>query len=201
MIDKKSRIFLEDQENDFFYKKSKSNLNITFNRISFIFFIFFIICIIYSIHLIHLGSRKANIEINNIKQPLSSLSRADILDRHGRYIVKTVSSIDIGISSKKVIDKKKLILNLKYIFPNKDYKKIESQLKNKNGIQIVNDVSGLNYDSKTKNILKKYKTPFVIQHSQGIPENMQNNPNYKKITLIYKFSNLHLFYTWTISNY
>ncbi|MBD1156548.1 dihydropteroate synthase [Pelagibacterales bacterium SAG-MED20] len=47
------------------------------------------------------------------------------------------------------------------------------------GIKLVNDVSGLNYDSETINILKKYKTPFVIHHSQGIPENMQNNPRYK----------------------
>ena len=50
-------IVLEDQKNDFFYEKRKSNLNIIFNRISFIFFIFFIISTIFSIHLIHLGSR------------------------------------------------------------------------------------------------------------------------------------------------
>ncbi len=32
----------------------------------------------------------------------------------------------------------------------------------KYGVKIINDVSGLNYDSKTINILKKYKIPFVI---------------------------------------
>ena len=58
----------------------------------------------------------------------------------------------------------------------------------KNGIKIINDVSGLNYDHKTKNILKKYQIPFVIQHSQGKPENMQNNPRYKNELLeIYDF--------------
>ena len=56
------------------------------------------------------------------------------------------------------------------------------------GIKIINDVSGLNYDLKTINILNKYKTPFVIQHSQGIPENMQKNPRYKNELLdIYDF--------------
>ena len=56
------------------------------------------------------------------------------------------------------------------------------------GIKIINDVSGLKFDSKTKNILKKYKIPFVIQHSQGTPENMQNNPSYKNELLdIYDF--------------
>ena len=40
MEESKSRIILENFKNDFIYKKNKSNLNINFNRISFIFFIF-----------------------------------------------------------------------------------------------------------------------------------------------------------------
>ena len=56
------------------------------------------------------------------------------------------------------------------------------------GVKIINDVSGLSYDDKTINILKKYKIPFIIQHSQGTPENMQNNPQYKNELLdIYDF--------------
>ncbi len=58
----------------------------------------------------------------------------------------------------------------------------------KYGVKIINDVSGLNYDSETINVLKKYNTPFVIQHSQGTPENMQNKPKYKNELLdIYDF--------------
>ena len=57
MNNKNLKIILEDQQNNFLYQKSKSNLNISFNRISFIFFIFFIFFLIYSILLIHLGSR------------------------------------------------------------------------------------------------------------------------------------------------
>ena len=64
MKNKNIKIILEDQQNKFLYEKNKSNLNISFNRISFIFFIFFIFFLIYSIHLIHLGSRKANVELN-----------------------------------------------------------------------------------------------------------------------------------------
>ena len=56
------------------------------------------------------------------------------------------------------------------------------------GIRLINDVSGLEYDSETISVLKKYKIPFVIQHSQGSPENMQNNPRYKNELLdIYDF--------------
>ena len=56
------------------------------------------------------------------------------------------------------------------------------------GIKLINDVSGLSYDSKTIDVLKKNKTPFVIQHSQGTPQMMQKNPRYKNELLdIYDF--------------
>jgi dihydropteroate synthase len=56
------------------------------------------------------------------------------------------------------------------------------------GVKLINDVSGLNYDKKTIEILKKYKTPFVIHHSQGIPRTMQKNPKYKNVLLdVYDF--------------
>ncbi len=56
------------------------------------------------------------------------------------------------------------------------------------GIKLINDVSGLSYDTNTIDVLKKNKTPFVIHHSQGIPENMQKNPRYNNELLdIYDF--------------
>ena len=126
-------IILEDQKDDFSYEKRKSNLDISFNRVSFIFFIFFIISVIFSIHLMHLGSRENTKIINsNLQIPSNKLYRADIVDRNRKYLVKTVNSIDVGISSKKVIDKEKLILNLKYIFPNKDYDQIREKIEKKN---------------------------------------------------------------------
>jgi len=56
------------------------------------------------------------------------------------------------------------------------------------GVRLINDVSGLSHDPKTIDVLKKNKSPFVIHHSKGIPENMQNNPKYKNELLdIYDF--------------
>ena len=125
-------IISENQKSDFFYEKRKSNLNITFNRVSFIFFIFFIISTIFSIHLIHLGSRNdTKIIKSNLHNSTQKLYRADVVDRNGNYLVKTVNSIDIGISTKKIINKEKLILNLKYIFPNKDYDLVEEKMEKK----------------------------------------------------------------------
>ena len=147
MNNKNLKILLEESQNEFKYQKSKSNLNITFNRISFIFFIFFIIFTVYTIHLIHLGSRNQNVKIDDKSKIFSNnLYRADIVDRNGHYLSKTVSSIDIGISTAKVIDKKKLLINLKYIFPNKDYKKIKSKLDNKKFFYFEKKISDENYE-------------------------------------------------------
>tara|TARA_B100001057_G_scaffold122342_1_gene121166 strand:+ start:1474 stop:2523 length:1050 start_codon:yes stop_codon:yes gene_type:complete len=56
------------------------------------------------------------------------------------------------------------------------------------GVDMINDVSGLNYDKETITVLKKSKTPFVLQHSLGDPENMQLNPKYENVILdIYDF--------------
>tara|TARA_A100001015_G_scaffold277448_1_gene336661 strand:- start:186 stop:1874 length:1689 start_codon:yes stop_codon:yes gene_type:complete len=185
MNNENSKIVLEDQENDFLYEKSKSNLNLSFNRISFIFFIFFIIFLIYSIQLIHLGTRKPNIEtVNKIGQQSNILYRADILDRNGKYLSKTVSSIDVGISTQKVIDKKKLILNLKYIFPNKDYKRIEHQLNNKNFFYFEKKISDENYEKIMKlgdksiqpeeKLIRVYPEKNLFSHIIGQIDNDNN---------------------------
>ena len=55
-------------------------------------------------------------------------------------------------------------------------------------VDLINDVSGLNYDPKTINFLKKTRKPFVIHHMKGTPKNMQTKPKYKNVLLdIYDF--------------
>ena len=144
-------IILEDHKNNVLDGKNKSKLKITFNRVSFIFFIFFIISIIYSVHLTHLGSRKnVNVKNPNLQTLNHKLYRADIVDRNGKYLVKTVNSIDIGISSKKVINKEKLILNLKYIFPNKNYDQVKESIEKKNFFYFEKKISQENYEKIMK---------------------------------------------------
>ena len=142
--DIKENIILEEFDNEFSFKKNKSNLKIEFNRIAFLFFIFFVISIIYSIQLLHLGSLKSNIV--NTKTLISEKNhRADIIDRNGNYLVKSVRSIDIGINPVEVIDKKKLLINLKLIFPNKDYSKIKKKLNKKQFFKFEKQLSQENY--------------------------------------------------------
>ncbi|WP_415284359.1 penicillin-binding transpeptidase domain-containing protein [Candidatus Pelagibacter sp. Uisw_130] len=142
-MNNKRNIILEEYENEFSYKKSKTNLDIQFNRIAFIFFVFLIISIIYSIQLLHLGSLKLDVQTNYA--PSIKDYRADIIDRNGNYLVKSVSSIDIGISPIEVIDKQKLLINLKWIFPKKDYVEVEKKLNKNIFFKFEKTISSTNY--------------------------------------------------------
>jgi cell division protein FtsI (penicillin-binding protein 3) len=144
MNENNSKILLEEYENKFLYKRNKTNLNIQFNRIAFIFFMFVMISIIFSIQLLHLGSLKKE----NVAKPLITKKnyRADIIDRNGNYLVKSVSSIDIGISPIEVIDKKRLLINLKWIFPNKNYKEIKKKLNKGKFFKFKKNISQINYE-------------------------------------------------------
>ena len=56
------------------------------------------------------------------------------------------------------------------------------------GVDIINDVSGLNFDKKSINIIKSKNAPFILHHMQGTPNTMQNNPKYDDALLdIYDF--------------
>ena len=121
---------------------------------------------------------KFNIKNRGIKHALEMFrSGANIIDVGGESTRPGSKTVSEKIEWKRIhhilqIICKKIPISL-------DTRKSEIMEKGiKLGVKIINDVSGLNYDHKTKYILKKYKIPFVIQHSQGTPQNMQNKPIY-----------------------
>ena len=126
---------------------------------------------------------------NLAKKQLNYLFKcgADLVDIGGESTRPGSKSISTKIEWKRIenilkkIDKKKII--------SLDTRKSEIMEKGiKLGVKLINDVSGLNYDKNSINILKKYKTPFVLQHSLGNPDIMQDNPKYKNVLLdIYDF--------------
>ena len=181
----RSKIIIEDYKNNFDYKKDNTNLNIQFNRVAFIFFFFFIIYLIYTIHLIHLGSRKTSVEISDgLHASTNKLYRADIIDIDGNYLAKTVKSIDIGIKTSDVIDKKKLLLSLNIIFPNKDFNKIKKQLDTKKFFWLEKKVSEENYEKLMKlgdnsikpeeKVLRMYPQKNLFSHIIGQIDNDNN---------------------------
>ena len=105
---------------NFVFEENKSYLKISFERIAFIFFIFFILSIVFSSKAIFLSIKK-NPEIQKIEKKENF--RSSILDNEGNIIAKSVPIINLGINPNLVIDKKKLLISLKLIFPNKNFDK------------------------------------------------------------------------------
>ncbi len=107
-------------EENFKFKENKSNLKISFERISFIFFVFFIITAIFASKTVYLGLKKTN-QIQIIKN--KEKYRASIMDRDGNIIAKSVRVTNLGINPNQLIDKEKLLISLRLIFPNKNFEK------------------------------------------------------------------------------
>ncbi len=161
-----TNLILEDYETHFYYQKS--NLNISFNRIAFIFFIFLTISIIFSSKALYLGSLKK--KENNI-QVAKPDYRASLIDRDGNILAKTVITTNVGINPNLVINKDKLLINLKLIFPNKDFKKIKKKLNGKKFFYFKKQIS-----------LDKFEELILLGDKSIIPE--------EKISRIYPHGSL-----------
>ncbi len=70
-----------------------------------------------------------------------------------------------------------------------DTRKSEVMIKAINyGADLINDVSGFNYDRQSLLRLKDYNIAKVLHHMQGTPNTMQKSPKYKNVLLdIYDF--------------
>ena len=178
MAENKSKLTIEDYKIDFSFKKKENGLNIQFNRVAFIFFVFFVIYLIYTIHLIHLGSRKDNsVQRNNLSVSSNKLYRADIIDINGNYLAKTVKSIDIGLKTSDIINKKKLLLSLNIIFPDKNFDQIEKKIESKKFFYLEKKISEENYEKIMKlgdkslipeeKVLRMYPQKNLFSHVLG----------------------------------
>ena len=142
---------------------------------------------------------KFNTNSKGIKKAESMfLSGANVIDIGGESTRPGSKEVKKNIEWNRI--KKTLKLSCKKFPVSVDTRKSEIMEKSiKLGVKIINDVSGLSYDMKTKYILKKYKTPFVIHHSKGTPDNMQNNPTYKNELLdIYDFFEKKIYFLRSI---
>ena len=129
--------------------------------------------------------------------------KKDLSIKHAKKLIKDGCGIlDIGgeatnPGSKKIkedVEWKRIIPTLSKIKKLRKFVSLDTRKSfiMKKGIQfkinLINDVSGLEYDSHTINLLKQTKIPFVIHHMQGNPQTMQKNPKYNNVVLdIYDF--------------
>ncbi len=158
-------------ENDFEKlenKYDKNKLNISFNRIAFIFFIFLLVLLIFSLKAFYLTGK--NLPQSNIVSSKKEV-RNNILDRNNNILAKTIITRNIGINPNLVIDKKKLLLNLKILFPDKNYDLIEKKINKKKFFYFAEELGPENYEKL-----------MMLGDKSLIPEN--------RITRVYPQKNL-----------
>jgi len=129
---------------------------------------------------------------------------ANACDQANLMIKNGATIIDVGGEStrpdSKVVNEKdewdrikNTIVKLKKIFPkiplSLDTRKSYVMKKGiECGVNIINDVSGLNFDKKSFDVINSKNIPFVLHHMQGTPDTMQKNPKYEDALLdIYDF--------------
>ena len=134
---------------------------------------------------------KFNKKNKSFKQILNMIqSGAKIIDVGGESTRPGSKTIDPKVEWKRL---EHVLKNFKKKYQKTclslDTRKSELMLKGiKYGVNLINDVSGFNYDSSSLPKLKKYDIPKVIHHMQGTPNTMQKNPKYKNVLLdIYDF--------------
>ena len=135
-----------NNENDFdklSSKYNKNNLIISFNRVAFIFFIFILVLIIFSLKAFYLTGK--NLPKNNNIEFKKEI-RSNIVDRNNNILAKTILTRNIGINPNLVIDKQKLILNLKILFPEKNYTNIKKKLDGEKFFYFAKELNPENYE-------------------------------------------------------
>jgi len=112
----------------------------------------------------------------------------DILDIGGEATNPGSKEVDVDYEWKRIFPTLLKIKKLKRFISLDTRKSIIMKKGIKNKINLINDISGLDHDPNTINVLKKTNIPFVIHHIQGNPATMQKKPKYKNVILdIYDF--------------
>ena len=116
---------------------------------------------------------------------------ADIIDIGGESTRPGAAELDAAQEISRVIPVLDKVAKEIQVPISIDTRKSEvAELAISSGAVIVNDVSGLTFDSKMAEYCINQNLPVCIMHSQGIPETMQNAPKYKNVCLdIYDFLN------------
>ena len=132
MKKKKKSFFFEDYtESEILFSNKKFNIRILRNRINFLFFIFISLAFIFSVKIFHLSLYPAKDFSTKSNNNFIS-ARSDITDRNGVILARNVDIFSAGIRPNLVNDKKKLLINLKIIFPDININEIKKKLdKNK----------------------------------------------------------------------
>ena len=108
--------------------KNNNSIEISKNRMAFTFFVILSIAVILGIKILYLSFFEKESFSNIYSKKIFLPNRLDIVDRNGEILARSVNAWAAGISPKLIKDEKKLLINLKIIFPDLDLKKLEEKI-------------------------------------------------------------------------
>jgi len=104
---------------------------------------------------------------------------ADIIDVGGESTRPGSTSISLKEEIERVLPVVKGLLKEIDVPVSIDtYKSDVAEICLKEGVHIVNDISGLRFDDRMVDVVIKYDVPVIIMHIKGTPKDMQINPHY-----------------------
>ena len=108
---------------------------------------------------------------------------ADFIDIGGYSTRPGATDISIEEEINRISNPIKII---KDTFPNciiscDTFRSQVAQIAIDNGADIINDISGGELDENMFDIIAKNRIPYILMHSKGNPQTMQNQTNYKSI--------------------
>ena len=126
---KKSYYFPDYDESEIIHENiNNKKIKISLNKVTFLFFIFFSLIFLFSIKIVYLSlypeKNFSSVKIN--KNFLKT--RADIVDKNGIILARNIDIYSAGIRPNLVNNRKKLLINLKIIFPELNSNEIETRL-------------------------------------------------------------------------
>ncbi len=107
---------------------------------------------------------------------------ADIIDIGGESTRPGAERVSAKEEIKRVVPViEKLVKKIKIPISIDTYKSAVAKAALSAGASIVNDISGLRFDTKMPEVIAQYQVPVVIMHIKGTPKNMQKDPAYKAL--------------------
>ena len=138
-----------------------------------------------------------NLSTNSFYDGGKYRSQKEILNQCQRMINEGAEIIDIGAHSSKpgsipideakerdiILPAVKLIRNSfsKVVISIDTFRSSVARDSINNGADMINDISAGSLDKYMFETIANLQVPYVIMHMQGVPENMQNNPQYENV--------------------
>lgn len=127
-------------------------------------------------------------EFMNVDQAIKQVdwmvqNNVDIVDIGGESTRPGSSPISVDEEMQRVLP---IIKEVKKIYPNLplsiDTTKYEvAQAALDLGVEIINDISGLQFNEKLAELAASYNAGLIIMHMKGTPQTMQTNPHYDDV--------------------